>query len=631
MEYTAGYYDVAVVGAGHAGCEAALACARLGLKTVVFAINLDSIAMMPCNPSIGGPAKGHLVREIDALGGEMARNTDKTLIQVRMLNTKKGPAVRALRAQADKKAYQFSMKYTLESQENLDIVQGEVVKIITQNKKVKGVVTRTGGVYYADAVILTTGVYLRSRIIIGDVNYSGGPNGLFPANELSGCLLDLGFELGRFKTGTPPRVHKKSVDFSKMIEQPGDEIMIPFSYETEVLNRPQVSCWLTYTTKKTHEIILENLHRAPLYRGDIKGVGPRYCPSIEDKVVRFSDKESHQVFIEPEGLNTNEMYVQGVSTSLPEDVQVMMLRSIKGLENVRLMRPGYAIEYDYVVPTQLHLTLETKEIEGLYMAGQINGTSGYEEAAAQGLIAGINAALKLKDREPLVLKRSDAYIGVLIDDLVTKGTNEPYRMLTSRAEYRLILRNDNADMRLTEIGYKIGLISEERYEKFLKKKKMIEEEIERLRSIKITPTQEVNEELEELGTSPINTPVTLEDLLKRPELDYEKIKVFDKDRPDLPKEIIEQVQVEIAYEGYISRQLKQVEAFKKLENKKIPPDIDYDKIYGLRTEAKQKLKKIRPESIGQASRISGVNPADISILLIYLESEKRKKGKESEE
>ncbi|MGB9976607.1 tRNA uridine-5-carboxymethylaminomethyl(34) synthesis enzyme MnmG [Thermovenabulum sp.] len=631
MEYTAGYYDVAVVGAGHAGCEAALACARLGLKTVVFAINLDSIAMMPCNPSIGGPAKGHLVREIDALGGEMAKNTDKTLIQVRMLNTKKGPAVRALRAQADKKAYQFSMKYTLESQENLDIVQGEVVKIITKNKKVKGVVTRTGGVYYANAVILTTGVYLRSRIIIGDVNYSGGPNGLFPANELSNCLLDLGFELGRFKTGTPPRIHKKSVDFSKMIEQPGDEIMIPFSYETEVLNRPQVSCWLTYTTKKTHEIILENLHRAPLYRGDIKGVGPRYCPSIEDKVVRFSDKESHQVFIEPEGLNTNEMYVQGVSTSLPEDVQVMMLRSIKGLENVKLMRPGYAIEYDYVVPTQLQLTLETKEIEGLYMAGQINGTSGYEEAAAQGLIAGINAALKLKDREPLILKRSDAYIGVLIDDLVTKGTNEPYRMLTSRAEYRLILRNDNADMRLTEIGYKIGLISEDRFRKFLKKKKMIEEEIERLRNIKITPNQEVNEELEKIGTSPINTPVTLEDLLKRPELDYEKIKVFDKDRPDLPKEIIEQVEVEIAYEGYINRQLKQVEAFKKLENKKIPPDIDYDKIYGLRTEAKQKLKKIRPESIGQASRISGVNPADISILLIYLESEKRKKEKESEE
>ncbi|AST57434.1 tRNA uridine-5-carboxymethylaminomethyl(34) synthesis enzyme MnmG [Thermoanaerobacterium thermosaccharolyticum] len=621
MIYDAGSYDVAVIGLGHAGCEAALATARLGLKTVAFAINLDSIALMPCNPAIGGPAKTNLVREIDALGGQMAINTDETLIQERTLNTSKGPAVRALRAQSDKKRYQFNMKYTLEKQENLDIKQAEVVDIEVENGEVKSVITKNGARYLCKSCIVTTGTYLRGRIIIGDVSYSGGPNGLFPANELSKCLERLNIKLMRFKTGTPARVDKKSINFDAMEIQPGDEKIKPFSYLHDEINVEQIPCWLTYTNSRTHEVILRNIGRSPLYSGEIKGVGPRYCPSIEDKVVKFPDKPRHQLFIEPEGRNTNEMYVQGMSSSMPEDVQIEFLRTIKGLENVKVMRPGYAIEYDCIDPTQLKQSLELKTISGLFFAGQVNGTSGYEEAAAQGLMAGINAAMKLLNREPFILDRSEAYIGVLIDDLVTKGTNEPYRMLTSRAEYRLILRQDNADFRLTEKGRQIGLVDDERYERFLKKKIQYEKEMERLKTAMIVPSDFVNEYLKSKGSSPIVTGITMYDLLKRPEIDYISSKVIDKDRPeDIRDDVAEQIDINIKYEGYIKKQLEQVEKFKALENKKIPSWINYDDIKGISIEARQKLKSIMPTSVGQASRISGVSPADISVILIYMQS-----------
>lgn len=622
MQYEAGNYDVIVIGAGHAGSEAGLASARVGAKTLMLTINLDMVAFMPCNPSVGGPAKGIVVREIDALGGEMGRNTDKTYIQMRMLNTGKGPAVRALRAQADKFAYQHEMKRTIENQPNLTLRQGMVERLIVEDDMVKGVMTQTGAIYRAETVVITTGVYLRGEIILGELKYSSGPNNQQPSIKLSEHLEELGFDLVRFKTGTPPRVNSTSIDYSKTEIQPGDDVPRAFSYETTKYITDQLPCWLTYTSPETHQIINANLHRSPMYSGMIKGTGPRYCPSIEDKIVRFNDKPRHQIFLEPEGRNTQEVYVQGLSTSLPEDVQRQVLASIPGLEKVEMMRAGYAIEYDAIVPTQLWPTLETKKVKNLYTAGQINGTSGYEEAAGQGLMAGMNAGLKALGKEEVILSRSDAYIGVLIDDLVTKGTNEPYRLLTSRAEYRLLLRHDNADMRLTEIGHKVGMISDERYERFLAKKAVVEAEKERLKSVRIKPTAEVQQLILANGGSELKDGILAADLLKRPEMSYKHIQQVAPSDVELSDEVTEQVEIQIKYEGYIEKSLQQVDRLKKMENKKIPENIDYDAIGSLATEARQKLKQVRPLSVAQASRISGVNPADVSILLVYLEQGK---------
>ena len=614
-------YDVCVVGAGHAGCEAALACARLGLETIVFTVSVDSIAMMPCNPNIGGSSKGHLVRELDALGGEMGINIDKTFIQSKMLNKSKGPAVHSLRAQADKANYSMEMRKTLQNTEHLTIRQAEVSEIITENDVIAGVKTFSGAVYHSRAVVLCTGVYLKARCLYGDVVNYTGPNGLMAANHLTDSLKEHGIEMFRFKTGTPARIDKRSIDFSKMQEQRGDEKIVPFSFTTnpEDVQIDQVSCWLTYTNEKTHEIIRENLDRSPMYSGKIKGTGPRYCPSIEDKVVRFAEKDRHQLFVEPEGLNTNEMYIGGMSSSMPEDVQYAMYRTVPGLENCRIVRNAYAIEYDCINPVQLKPSLEFKKIKGLFSGGQFNGSSGYEEAAAQGLVAGINAAMYLKGEEPLILDRSESYIGVLIDDLVTKETKEPYRMMTSRAEYRLLLRQDNADLRLSKYGYRVGLISKERYDWVEKKEQLIADEIKRLDSVYVGANSKVQELLEQYGSVPLNTGTSLSELIRRPELCYEMLAPIDPDRVELPAEVIEQININIKYDGYIKRQIKQVEHFKKLEKKRIPEDFDYDDVGSLRLEARQKLKLYKPISIGQASRISGVSPADISVLLVYME------------
>ena len=625
-KFLMGTYDVIVVGAGHAGCEAGLAAARMGQKTLMLSINLEAVAMMACNPSIGGTGKGHLVREIDALGGEMGINIDKTFIQSRMLNTAKGPAVHSLRAQADKNEYHIEMKKTIEKEENLHLKQGEVIDLIVEDGKACGVVLKTGSCYRAKAVILATGTFLAGKIFIGDSAYNSGPNGLAPSMELAARLREYGLPMRRFKTGTPARALAKSLDFDKMTPQYGDEKIVPFSFMNDDLQKDQVNCWLTYTNQQTHDVIRANFHRSALFGGQIEGVGPRYCPSIEDKVNRFSDKERHQLFIEPEGLYTEEMYIQGMSSSLPEDVQLQFYKTISGLENLEIVRPAYAIEYDCIDPLDLKVSLENKHIENLFCAGQFNGSSGYEEAAAQGLMAGINAVCKIKEKNPFVLDRSEAYIGVLIDDLVTKGANEPYRIMTSRAEYRLVLRQDNADLRLTDRGYGVGLVKKDRYDKFLHKKEIVEQETERLRKKTVKP-EDVNDFLESKGSTPLKSAVSLFELLRRPEIKYDDTAVIDDERPVLSSHQKNMMEEQIKYEGYIQKQQQRIEKFKRLENKKLPADIDYDQIDGLRIEARQKLNDFRPLSVGQASRISGVSPADINVLLIYMEKMRRKNGK----
>lgn len=624
-QFIAGKYDVVVIGAGHAGCEAALAAARMGKKTIMITLSLDSLAMMPCNPNIGGTGKGHIVKEIDALGGEMAIATDKAMIQFKLLNTSKGPAVHSSRAQTDKRIYHVSMKQVIEDEYNLDLIQNEAIEIDVEDGKVVGVNTKSGAYYETESAILCTGTYLKGKIYMGEVSYEGGPGGLFPANELSASLIENGIVLKRFKTGTPARVHKDSIDLSKMEIQEGDAEVIPFSFMNDKIEIDQVPCYLCYTNEKTHEIIRDNLSRSPMYAGKMEGVGPRYCPSMEDKVVRFSDKPKHQVFVEPEGLDTKEMYIQGFSTSLPEEIQIAMYRTIEGMENCKIMRPAYAIEYDCIDPTQLKRNLEIKSIENLFFAGQINGSSGYEEAAGQGIVAGINAVLKQNGKDPMILDRSEAYIGVLIDDLVTKGTNEPYRMMTSRAEYRLVLRQDNADLRLTEKGYKAGLVTLERYKKFIEKKNSIDVEKTRVMKKIVNPNAQVKALLEKLNTVPLKIPTSMYDLLKRPEIRYDDLREIDPDRPEVDKIVRRQIEIQIKYEGYIKKQFRQIEQFRRMEYKNIPESIEYEEVKGLRIEARQKLSKIRPDSLGQASRISGVSPADVNVLVIYLEQQKRMK------